>query len=121
MKSTTHNTDRGPLTLKPAAAGDTAPEDPPWQAQWTTQKARVVGRVQGVYYRMTTKERAQTLGVNGYAKNMPDGSVEVIAHGHRDDVAELMQWLWQGPSGARVTAVTVEDTAAYGDIGFKTL
>ena len=73
------------------------------------RRARVEGRVQGVYYRASTVERAAALGLSGYARNEPDGSVEVLVVGDSERVAALLEWLWEGPPLARVTAVTVTE------------
>lgn len=72
------------------------------------KRFRVVGRVQGVWYRASTRERALALGLRGYAKNLPDGSVEVLAEGDAHAVNELEVWLWQGPAAAEVSDVTGE-------------
>jgi acylphosphatase len=58
-----------------------------------------------VYFRQSTRLEAERLGVRGVARNLPDGSVEVIAHGTREAVERLREWLHRGPSGARVAAV----------------
>lgn len=71
--------------------------------------ARVEGRVQGVYFRASTAERARALGLRGYARNQPDGSVEVLVGGAAAAVRQLLDWLWIGPPLARVTSVTVND------------
>lgn len=68
----------------------------------------VSGHVQGVFFRASTREQAQRLGVTGYAKNLADGSVEVVACGSDDALAELEKWLQHGPPSARVDAVTCE-------------
>lgn len=68
---------------------------------------RVSGRVQGVYYRGTAAARARELGVRGYAKNLPDGRVEVLACGEPQAVEAFLEWLWIGSSASRVTAVEV--------------
>jgi acylphosphatase len=69
----------------------------------------VSGRVQGVFYRGTTVGRARELGITGYARNLPDGRVEVLAQGPAAAVAELIRWLWLGSVASRVTAVEVRD------------
>jgi acylphosphatase len=75
------------------------------------RRCHVSGRVQGVYFRASTRERARELGVTGYAKNLADGRVEVVACGEPRAVGQLCEWLWIGPPGANVTAVeTVEIT-----------
>jgi acylphosphatase len=75
------------------------------------RRAFVSGRVQGVWYRAATAERAAALGVAGYAANLPDGRVEVLAVGDPDAVARLLEWLQRGPPLAQVTAVDVEDVS----------
>lgn len=65
----------------------------------------VSGRVQGVWRRAATQQKAVSLDITGHAKNLPDGRVEVLACGADDSVAELEQWLWQGPSQAEVEGV----------------
>lgn len=72
-------------------------------------RCRVRGRVQGVWYRAATRERAQALGVVGHARNLDDGSVEVLACGPEHALASLVEWLWHGPPAARVDAVELED------------
>jgi acylphosphatase len=66
----------------------------------------VNGRVQGVYYRSSTQKQAQSLGVRGSARNLPDGRVEVIMCGDDDALESLIVWLWQGPQFAEVNDVT---------------
>ena len=68
----------------------------------------VSGRVQGVYYRAATSEVARRLELRGWAKNLPDGRVEVVAAGPKAKLAELAGWLWTGPPAARVDSVEVE-------------
>jgi acylphosphatase len=73
------------------------------------RRCYVSGRVQGVFYRASTCQRALELGCRGYARNLPDGRVEVLAVGDTDEVLALINWLWQGPPAAHVTDVTVID------------
>jgi acylphosphatase len=73
------------------------------------KKCLITGRVQGVFYRGSAAHRARELGVGGYARNLPDGRVEVLAYGDAAAVQQLVEWLWIGPSAARVTAVEVAD------------
>ena len=68
----------------------------------------VSGRVQGVFYRASAREQALALGLSGYAKNLSDGRVEVIASGTDAALDALERWLWQGPAAARVDSVTRE-------------
>jgi len=71
----------------------------------------VAGRVQGVFYRASARQRAAELGVAGYARNLADGRVEVLACGAREAVEAFCGWLWQGPPAASVTSVDVQDLA----------
>ncbi len=68
----------------------------------------VTGRVQGVFFRASTRERARWLGVAGYAENLPNGSVEVVAAGSAAALDELDGWLHHGPPAARVDRVMRE-------------
>jgi len=70
---------------------------------------RVSGRVQGVFYRASTRQRALELGLAGHARNLSDGRVEVLACGPEAALEQLGAWLWQGPPSAHVTRVEVED------------
>jgi acylphosphatase len=70
-----------------------------------TRRFLITGRVQGVYFRHSTRLQAERLGVRGVVRNLPDGSVEVIAHGTPEAMENLREWLRRGPSGAQVAAV----------------
>lgn len=72
----------------------------------------VRGKVQGVYYRASTRDHAIALGVMGSARNLDDGSVEVLAVGTGNALSELERWLWQGPPAARVAEVRREELVA---------
>lgn len=67
----------------------------------------VTGRVQGVFYRVSTRQKAIELGCAGYARNLPDGRVEVLAVAEPRSVQALIDWLWQGPPAADVSGVEV--------------
>jgi acylphosphatase len=87
------------------------------------KKCWVSGRVQGVYYRGAAAVRARELRISGYAKNLPDGRVEVLAFGESDAVEAFVGWLWIGSSASRVTGVEVTDVPE-GDqppAGFRTI
>jgi acylphosphatase len=80
----------------------------------------VSGRVQGVFYRAGTREQARELGLAGYARNLPDGRVEVLAGGDAAALDALERWLWQGPPAAQVEAVTREPAEAPEGPEFRT-
>lgn len=67
------------------------------------------GRVQGVFFRDSTREQAGKFGLTGYANNMPDGSVEVVACGTTRALGRLEEWLRQGPPMALVKAVVTAE------------
>ena len=77
-------------------------------SDWIARRCLVAGRVQGVFYRASTRQRAQELGVTGYARNLADGRVEVLACGEAAAVQALCDWLWRGPPASHVTSVQVE-------------
>jgi acylphosphatase len=69
----------------------------------------VSGRVQGVFFRASTVREANRLGLSGAAKNLPDGTVEVLAAGTKNNLEALERWLADGPPMARVTEVVARD------------
>lgn len=71
----------------------------------------VTGKVQGVFYRATAKKMADIMGLTGYVKNQPDGSVFIEAEGDPDMLVRLIQWCHHGPDGAEVAHVSVTDGA----------
>jgi acylphosphatase len=75
-------------------------------------RCRVYGRVQGVFFRASTAREAHRLGLSGYARNLDDGSVEVLACGPSAAVASLRGWLRTGPPMARVERVECEAAEA---------
>lgn len=68
----------------------------------------VRGRVQGVFFRDSTRRKAQELNLHGWVKNLKDGRVEVFAWGSPESIKALEDWLWQGPPAAKVDEVSVE-------------
>lgn len=82
---------------------------------YCVQRFVVSGRVQGVFFRASTREQALRLGLAGHARNLADGCVEVLAAGEPVALDILAKWLWQGPPAAAVTEVTrIELSAAAG-------
>lgn len=71
----------------------------------------VSGRVQGVFYRASTRQKAIELGCSGFARNLPDGRVEVLAVGEPQAVQGLLDWLWRGSPASEVTRVEVQELA----------
>lgn len=65
----------------------------------------VKGKVQGVFYRQSTRDLAEKLGISGSVKNKKDGSVEIIATGDEEQLEQLIAWCKQGPSRAVVATV----------------
>ncbi len=65
------------------------------------------GLVQGVFFRANAKKAAETLGLKGYARNMADGSVEVVAEGPEGKIKEFIEFCKKGPRAARVDKVDV--------------
>jgi acylphosphatase len=77
-------------------------------------RAVVRGRVQGVGFRYSARSKAEKLGIAGFARNLPDGSVELEAEGNPGAVEEFLAWSRRGPIGARVDALDAEDVPAVG-------
>lgn len=73
----------------------------------TRAHLKIRGRVQGVYYRASMVQEAQSLGVTGWVRNCDDGSVEAVAQGARADVEALIGWSYRGPAGARIDMIDV--------------
>jgi len=73
------------------------------------KKFIISGLVQGVFFRQNTLKVAEKLGISGWAKNLPDGTVEVVAHGESDDIDNLQSWLKHGPPAAHVKGIIVEN------------
>ena len=72
------------------------------------KRSFVSGRVQGVFYRATCVRKAGSLGLSGYARNLTDGRVEVLACGDEAAVDEFIAWLWEGSPASKVSDVATE-------------
>ena len=85
-------------------------------------RARVVvrGRVQGVFFRAETRDRARSLGLSGWVRNVPDGSVEAVFEGDRDRIESILEWCRRGPGFAEVEDVDVAWEEPRGEQGFGT-
>ncbi len=82
-------------------------------------RCHVRGRVQGVFYRASTRREALRLGISGWARNLPDGRVEVLACGEKEALEALLAWLREGPPQARVEGVEWEPLEAQDVEGFR--
>lgn len=85
-------------------------------------RARVVirGRVQGVFFRAETRDRARSLGLTGWVRNAPDGSVEAVFEGERERIQSIVDWCRRGPGLAEVDDVDVAWEEPLGEAGFGT-
>jgi acylphosphatase len=81
------------------------PKHPPQSPTDLTRHFRVSGKVQGVYFRHSTRVEAKRLSLRGSVRNLPDGSVEVLAQGTPLAIEALRLWLHRGPALARVDVV----------------
>ena len=85
-------------------------------------RVRIHGRVQGVFFRAEARSRAESLGIAGWVRNAPDGSVEALFEGEPERVDSMVEWCRRGPSGAQVTEVEVfEEEAGQAERGFRVL
>jgi acylphosphatase len=80
---------------------------------------KVTGVVQGVFFRASTRDKAQSLKLRGWVRNEPDGSVLIWAEGEVDALRELTEWCHQGPPRAEVTNVSVETKEEEGHADFS--
>lgn len=79
----------------------------------------VHGLVQGVYFRASTRDEAERLGINGFVRNLPDGNVYLEAEGKKEALQRLLLWLESGPPAARVDKLDIETDDVKGLKGFQ--
>jgi acylphosphatase len=79
----------------------------------------VTGRVQGVFYRQTTQEKAIALGITGTVRNLPNRSVQIIATGTKEKLDILTAWCRQGPSRAEVSGIELREEVLKEFVDFK--
>jgi acylphosphatase len=84
------------------------------------RRVTVSGRVQGVWFRDSCRERARAAGVAGWVHNLPDGRVEAVFEGEPDAVEVMVAWCHDGPPQAVVVSVDVVDEQPQGETGFET-
>ena len=82
-------------------------------------RVRVHGRVQGVFFRAETADRARSLDLAGWVRNCPDGTVEAVFEGERERVESMVGWCGRGPAGAQVEGVDVKWEEPAGEAGFR--
>jgi len=77
----------------------------------------IEGRVQGVWFRESTRREAERLGVRGWVRNRREGTVEVLAEGPKENVIKLVDWCHHGPPSARVMRVNETAESFQGEYG----
>jgi acylphosphatase len=80
---------------------------------------KVSGKVQGVFFRASTKEIANEMGITGFVRNEQDGSVYIEAEGNEEELEKFVAWCHQGPSHAAVKSVQVEEISLQGFAKFE--
>ena len=85
------------------------------------KRAKVIvrGSVQGVFFRAEARDRARSLGLAGWVRNVPDGTVEAVFEGEDERVGSMVEWCSQGPAGARVENVDVHWSEPEGEERFS--
>lgn len=84
-----------------------------------TVSIKVIGKVQGVFFRQSTKEKAIALGIGGTVRNQPDGSVYILATGTNEQLKELSDWCTQGPPRASVSSIEINEQPLESFSGFS--
>jgi len=83
------------------------------------KQIRITGKVQGVFFRKSTQDKARQLGISGWVQNEADGSVLTEIEGNAEAIAQMEQWLHQGPEHARVEEVTIAEGEVKGYQDFQ--
>lgn len=78
-----------------------------------TQRLQIQGRVQGVWFRESMRQEAQRLGVTGWVRNRPDGSVEAVVQGSADAIDKMIKWARSGPPLAHVNHVALSEAEGH--------
>lgn len=81
----------------------------------------IYGLVQGIFFRASAKEQADKLGINGFAKNMPDGSVYIEAEGEKEKLDEFVNWCRKGPMMAKVDKIEIIEASVKKFKGFEAI
>jgi acylphosphatase len=82
-------------------------------------RLQVRGRVQGVFFRVEARSRAESLGLGGWVQNLPDGSVEAVFEGDEERVQSMVEWCRRGPRGAVVESVETAEEEPAGETRFE--
>jgi len=82
-------------------------------------RVQVSGRVQGVFFRVEARSRAESLGLAGWIRNLPDGSVEAVFEGDGERVESMVDWCRRGPRGAVVESVETAEEEPAGETRFE--
>ena len=85
----------------------------------STKHLLIKGKVQGVFYRASAKERAELLQLTGWVKNTAAGNVEAVVSGTEENIKAFVEWCKSGPARANVTQVIVQDSEESNFSGFK--
>lgn len=80
---------------------------------------QIIGKVQGVFFRQSTKQKAEELDIKGWVRNQPDGSVLAEIEGHQQAVMVMEAWLKMGPENAKVEKLIVQQGEEKGYTGFE--
>ncbi len=80
---------------------------------------QVIGKVQGVFFRASTREKAQVLEIKGWVRNEPDESVKIQAEGNKEALREFTAWCNDGPNHAQVQQVIIDEVAEEGFSNFR--
>lgn len=81
----------------------------------------IEGRVQGVFFRDSMRQKARELGIAGWARNTPDGKVEAVFEGEHQSIREMLDWCEQGPPQASVQRIKTSPEAPQGESTFEVL
>lgn len=93
--------------------------NPPPGAGRVRVRCVISGVVQGVWFRESTREKAESLGLGGWARNLPTGEVEAVFEGSREAVDDVVQWCHRGPNAAKVDRVVAKEEPPKGETGFR--
>jgi acylphosphatase len=78
-----------------------------------TMRIKITGKVQGVFFRQATLEKASELGIAGTVRNCDDDAVEIMATGTKEQLHELITWCWEGPPRAKVSNVSSQEVSLH--------